>query len=172
LKTRISFLLLFSLSIFIIQCDDGNNDFIRRDYTTVPAPFSIEGATKDTTESGVIYYDIQEGSGELAIQTRDDVSFHFTAWQRNITTIDNIIGSTYEDGSTETTGFVSIFNFQVVDTRFTTIGSNKLRINTPYMAEGVVGMKEGGKRVLIFPPEFNNSGDTIRVDFELVEIAY
>ncbi|MAO64594.1 MAG: hypothetical protein CL666_06315 [Balneola sp.] len=156
------------ISLFLLSCDDSNNPR-RIDYSTVPDPFSIAGAEKVTTQSGLEYYIVEEGicpSGDEDICTvnpRDQIDIFFT--KRVKDDPDRIISSSYVNG---------------VQTPVpASVGGGRV-ITEAGFKEGVIGMKAGEKRVLILPPDLaygnnpNNqySDQTIWIDVELDEIIY
>lgn len=108
-----------------------------------------------TTESGLIYEDLVIGEGDEA-QVSDTVSVHYTGWLEDGTQFDSSI-----DRGTP-------FEF--------TLGTRSV---IQGWEEGVVGMREGGKRKLIIPPElaYGASGRgsippnaTLTFEVELLEI--
>ncbi|WP_020402156.1 FKBP-type peptidyl-prolyl cis-trans isomerase [Gracilimonas tropica] len=168
LKTlKVPVFLIFIASLLLISCDD--NDPRRIDYSTVPEPFSIEGAEKITTETGLEYYVIEEGicpSGDediCTVNARDQIQIFYT--KRLKDDPDRILSSSYANG---------------VEIPVTTsVGSGRI-ITEEGFKQGVLGMKKGEKRVLILPPDLaygNNPNsqyeqDTIWIDLELDEIIY
>ncbi len=163
LKTN--FLLAIALIFFCISCG-GDNPFSLPpdDFTTVPESFSIQGITPDTTESGLIIYELEEGNGELTVTIRDQVDVYFTGRSINGT----VFESTYKNSRTTPT------SYNVSSTSF-----------TEGFQEGILNMKEGGKRVLIVPPELGYlnravddsdiiavRSDTLIFDIEIAEIVF
>jgi peptidylprolyl isomerase len=97
-----------------------------------PNPFDYSEGDLTTTESGLQYYDILTGDGESA-QNGDIVSNNFTLWVMGDPE-HMFIGSS-EDGQSIS------FELGKGDTVF------------PGWEEGNLGMKVGGKRLLVIPPE-------------------
>ena len=154
-------LLLFVL-LFSISCGNNNPLDFGPVYTNAPDPFSVDGITPDTTESGLIIYTLEEGSGQLSVELRDDILLFFTGRTTDL----EIFDSSYR-------------NLETDPSRLTI--SNLIDGFT----EGVLGMKEGGKRVLVIPPELaylNYTGnsrtlidlrnDTLVFDIELDTIIF
>ncbi len=146
--------ILIAISFLLLNCRDGSNPF-EVDYSTVPDPFSVEGITPDTSETGLITYRLQAGSGPFEVTIRDRVLMYYTGRKTN----GEIFDSSYGNGSTTPSnlavdGVVEGFR------------------------EGILGMKEGEKKVLIIPPSLaygNNEGhslqnDTLIFDLELETI--
>lgn len=165
LKSPILATLFFAL--LIVSCDSPN-DPRRIDYSDVPEPFSIaDPVSVDTTESGLIIYVVEEGSGEIETTPLDVVSFYYTKRFKN--NLDRIIASSYANSET------------VPKTEsVTTDGSGRDAIVESQFREGIIGMKEGEKRVLILTPpitgylfdrRFTYSSDTVWIDFELEDIV-
>lgn len=155
-KRLFSFILLSTLTIGFLSCD--SDDPFEVDYSSVPEPFDISSAERVETETGLVYYNVEAGSGEFEVQRRDQVSVYYTG---RINNTGEIFDSSYRNGNLTPTNFSSLEN--LIDG----------------FREGLIGMKEGGKRVLIIPPElgYGNSpssrlsDDTLRFDVELVEIV-
>lgn len=154
-KRIIPILLLSFLTIGFISCND--DDPFEVDYSAVPEPFDISNAERVETETGLIYYVVEEGSGAFEVQRRDQVRVFYTG---RINNTGEIFDSSYRNRNTSPTSFSSLENL------------------IAGFREGLIGMKEGGKRVLIIPPElgYGNSpssrlsDDTLRFDVELDEI--
>ena len=164
-RLKSSILVTLFVSFLFVSCDTNNNSR-RIDYSDVPDPFSIaDPVSVDTTDSGLIIYVIEEGSGDLEVTPLDEVSFYYTKRYKN--DLDRIIGSSYANSITTPTT-------QVV----TTSGNPRDAIREAQFREGVLGMKEGEKRVLILTPPvigytgatYTYSSDTVWVDIELEDI--
>lgn len=153
-KSLLLFASVFSL-LFLNAC--GGEDPFQVDYSAAPEPFPIVDSTKVETESGLTYYVVEEGSGDTV--TRRSTVFVFYTGR----TLDgNIFDSSYRNGAITPATF------------------NDLGGLIQGFREGLIGMKEGEKRVLIIPPDlaYGSSethtlrNDTLRFDIELDEIAY
>lgn len=105
-------------------------ELLKSEAAPVPAEVTADKLTK--TGSGLQYYELTAGSGEEAVKN-STVSTGFTIWVKTDT------GYRYIDSST---------NRSAVDF---VIG--RLDAVFPGWDEGVTGMKVGGKRLLIIPPE-------------------
>lgn len=154
-KKTLSLAFLFTSSLLILSC--GGEDPFGVDYSLAPDPYPIEGAEKVESETGLVYYIIEEGSGE-EVSRRSSVSVYYTG-----RTMDGeIFDSSYRNGS--------LLPRDMGDLGALVDG----------FREGLLGMKEGGKRVLIIPPHLGYgdtpshqlSDDTLRFDVELDKIAY
>jgi peptidylprolyl isomerase len=116
----------------------------------------VDAEDYTTTESGLKYYDIVEGDGEMP-KTGQTVVVHYTGWLENSQQFDSSVDRD------------SPFSF--------TIGQGSV---IPGWDEGVATMKVGGKRQLVIPPElaYGDSGAgnaippgaTLIFDVELLEI--
>lgn len=150
------YLLIVITSIASMNCG-GDDPFLREDdFTTVPDPFSIEGITPDTSETGLIVYTLEEGTGPFTVQLRDNILIYYTGR----TTDQEIFDSSYKNGST-------------------TPASQSVTSVIEGYREGVIGMKEGGKKVLVIPPSLaygdaeghRLQNDTLVFDIELETIV-
>jgi hypothetical protein len=146
----------FLLLALISSCGDDDPFSFEDDYSLVPDPFSVENVTPDTTESGLIVYHLEEGSNELEVSIRDIVRVYYTGRKTN----GDIFDSSYK-------------NLQLDPAQF--VVSNLIDGFT----EGLIGMKEGEKRVLVVPPELGYAGttnslreDTLVFDVELETIIF
>ncbi len=161
---RTSLLVSLFISLFLVSCKEDNR--FRIDFSDVPPPFSISNPVSvDTTDSGLIIYVLEEGSGSVEVNPRDHIRFYFT--KRFYDDKDEILSSSYANGVTKP-------NTEAV----TTAGNPRDAIREKQFREGVIGMKEGEKRVLLLTPPilsyngnlFSYSQDTIWVDVEIEEI--
>ncbi|MEX2478758.1 MAG: FKBP-type peptidyl-prolyl cis-trans isomerase [Gracilimonas sp.] len=154
-RNLIPLLLLLIFTVSFSSCDD---DPFEVDYSDAPAPFDISNADRVETESGLVYYVIEEGGGEFEVQRRDVVRVYYTGRRESN---GKIFDSSYRNGSLSPATFNSLNNL------------------IEGFREGLLGMKEGEKRVLIIPPELgygnssssNLSDETLRFDIELAEIT-
>lgn len=144
------------IALFFNACGDASNPYAP-DFSVAPDPFSLEGAEKVETGTGLVYYVIEEGSGE-SIDRRSSVYLFYTG-----RTMDGeIFDSSYDRG-------------KITSTLFSDIGGL-----IDGFQEGLIGMKAGGKRVLIIPPELGYGdreshqlqNDTLRFDIEVDKIQY
>ena len=127
------------------------------DYGRIPEvlpgwPVEGEGVRK---ESGLVYYDVLEGEGEEAASASSTVRVHYTGYLNDGTEFDS---STRRGQPKET----------------------HLSEDLPGWAEGIAGMRVGGKRKLVIPAElaYGEQGSfripgkaTLIYDIELVEIV-
>ncbi|MDR9419317.1 FKBP-type peptidyl-prolyl cis-trans isomerase [Gracilimonas sp.] len=151
-STKLLFTLLLFSSLLLSSCDEDNPFEV--DYSSAPDPFDIENAERVETETGLTYYIIEEGTGAFEVERRDAVQVFYTG---RILETGEIFDSSYRNGNPSPTTFSSLDN--LIDG----------------FMEGLIGMKESGKRVLIIPPEIGYgdnpnsslSDDTLRFDIEL-----
>lgn len=147
---------LFALILlFTISCAGDNNFLFQDDFTTVPDPFSTAGITPVTTESGLVIYTLKVGNN-IEAGRRDVVRVFYTGRKTN----GEVFDSSFKNAQTSSTQF-NVAN--LVD-GFT---------------EGLIGMKEGGKKVLVIPPKLAYEGtsnvlrnDTLVFDIELETIIF
>lgn len=153
---KFSLLLMGCTMMFMTSCDD-DNPFAGPDLSTVPDPISTSGITPDTSQTGLITYVIEEGTGPLEVTIRDFIGYKYTLRLLN----GRIIESSYSNGSTD-----PVFR--------------NAKDHIEGFREALLGMKEGGVKVIIVPPELgygNSPGndlsdDTLRFDLELTNISY
>ncbi len=122
-----------------------------------PVPTNISADDLSTTESGLQFFDITLGEG-VEVEEGSTVITHYTIWVK---------------GEPEDTFIVSSSNNQPI-----TFVVGNMDIVFPGWNEGVVGMKPGGKRLLVIPPELalgeSGGGDippnaTLVMEIELME---
>lgn len=111
------------------------------------------------TSSGLTIIDIEEGDGQEATAT-DTVTAHYTGWLEDGTTFDSSVPR----------GRPAQFS----------LASGQPNSVIPGWQEGVPGMKVGGKRRLVIPPELAYGdqgsgtvippGATLTFDIELISI--
>lgn len=124
--------------IFVLQsCDDNDPFSFRDDHSTVPAPYDTSGVEREVRPNGLIIYKHDEGSGDFTITERDRVLLFYTFRLADGT----IVQSTYSNGR------VTPNEFQM---------SGMIR----GFREGIVGLKEGGKRTLVIPPPLGYGNDS------------
>lgn len=176
---KLPFLLAVLLisSAFIIQgCEDENNSPTGPDFSTVPEPYDISNAdTTFTKEGGVEIYIIEEGvcpSGEVEFCTvtpRDQINIKYT-------------GRIFEEGTIFESTFSNDNDRAAVITNLTPNPTQQQAAQIEGFRRGLLGMKEGEKRVIIVPPSlgYNDSrpgvngidlrDETLRYDVELTTI--
>ncbi len=112
------------------------------------APSEVDEDEYTTTESGLQYADLEEGEGDEA-QEGDAVTVHYTGWLEDGTRFD----SSYTRGEP----------LPVV------VGAGQV---IPGWDEGLVGMKAGGRRQLVIPPDLaygeQGAGGVIPPDATLI----
>ena len=112
------------------------------------SPAEVDEDEYATTESGLQVADLEEGDG-AEVEAGQPVTIHYTGWLTDGTRFD----SSYNRGEPFT--FVP--------------GSGQM---IPGVDEGVVGMREGGRRQLIIPPELaygaQGAGDVIPPNATLI----
>ena len=78
--TKIFGILLFILtsSFLLTGCDTESNPY-RVDFSLAEANlFDITGIDSRTTESGLIIYDLEPGTGSLEVVSRDNILLYYT----------------------------------------------------------------------------------------------
>lgn len=176
-RKSISLLLVLPLLVFIIYgCStDSGRSIQEPTFENVEEKMlSIEGIEPEPVQDGIVKYIVEEGTGEFQVVNRDNVMLFIT-----VTTQDEgtFIYSTYQNNSTSPVG-INVAGVHPYD-RPT---FNVQRAYSNGLRKGLIGMKEGEKRVLIVPPSegfenipggtFNEAyrNDTLRYDIELEEI--
>ena len=161
-KTIKGFLTILVLALFIVACGDDTN--LLNDYSNAPdLPDTTATVSKVISESGLIYYVIKEGDPEsFDVVIRDNVYLFYTG-----RTISNgeIFESSYENGNTSSVRFINLGTYSTPTTRG---AANK----GEGFVEGIVGMKEGERRVLVIDSELNNTSVDLIYDIEVDFIDY
>lgn len=170
-KTTFSQLIILLSVVFLVQAcgDDPTRTSRELDFSTVPEPFDTSQAdTSYTKEGGVEIHVIEKGKGSFEVVPRDQIRLFITGR----TSEGEIFRSTYANGNTRSAG---ISNLKPVVFREQNPQIEGLR-------RGLLGMKEGEKRVIIVPSSlgYNNSNpgvngfdlrdESLRYDIELVSI--
>lgn len=162
------FVLAIGLLIIVSGCSDDN--FPTGPDYHAPAPYDISNADSSyTTDDGLQVYIIEEGYSPFQVTPRDQISVRYTG-----RTLDGeIFDSTYRGQLS--TGILR--NLRPVPPP-----SGNGSVLVPGFRRGIIGMREGEKRTLIFPPSLGyedaqqgTSGyklrnDTLRFDIEIVSI--
>lgn len=153
------FLFVCIFGITLTSCGGEDPFFLEDDFSEVPEPFDTTGAPRFETETGLVYYVLEEGQGPFNVTIRDDIAVFFTGR----TTDGKIFDSSYNRGNTQPI-ISSVQGF------------------IPGFIEGTLGMKIGEKRVFVIPPElgyadaprgsqnFEFRDDTLIFDVELDDI--
>jgi len=171
-KTHLFSLIAISLLLYITTACTTDSGFTMPEptFNNVPEPFDISGVEAEPVQDGTVKYIIEEGYGEDRVVVRDDLLIYITL--RNMD--GDYIYSTYQNDRTSP-NVVTVLN---IVPRFSQ-NFNIERSFTNGLRKGLIGMRQGEKRVLIVPPEegFANiqSGglteafrnDTLRYDIEL-----
>lgn len=140
------------LSLILIACGDNGNSF-ENDYSDAPALADTSNAlSKVITNSGVIYYVINEGdSSSFNVTIRDNIRIYYTTRRLD----GEIIRSSYVNG---TTSAVRVTNIGA-QTAISFVGDG--------LVDGVLGMFEGERRVLFIPEDVTTIDEALTVDVEL-----
>ena len=155
---KLKYSLLALTLLFTFACSEDDPFFFEDDYSTVPAPYSTVGITPDTTESGLIIYELAEGdtSSPIDVGIRDVVKVFYTGRKVN----GEVFDSSFKNSLTSPT---QLSVTSVIEG----------------FSEGLIGMKIGGKRVLVIPPSLGYEGtsnalrnDTLVFDIELDNIIF
>lgn len=149
-------------ALVVSACNEDSNPFII-DYSDVPPlpDTTAQSVTKVTTDTGLIYYVITEGNPEsFEVVIRDDILIYYTGRIDDGT----IFESSYGNGSTSPDLFSDIGSY--VNGRGTSSKGSGF-------VEGILGMVEGERRILVIPPDLNTTTSTTLIyDIELETIEY
>lgn len=177
-KSPLLLLALLVCSIFLIQaCDDNNNNSPSEpDYSNVPDPYDLSTAdTTFTKEGDVEIYVIEKGECPggneefCTVTSRDQISIKYT-------------GRIHDDGTIFESTFANDNDEPAVITNLTQNSTSQQSAQIEGFRRGLLGMKEGEKRVIIVPPSLgytdNRPGvnnmdlrdETLRYDVELIGI--
>ena len=156
--SRIKGFLLTALacSFILIGCETDNNPF-QLDYTLAEALLfdQADAISTEVRESGLTIHVLENGSGINEVVARDNITIYYTI---RFKPTNDIIESSYANNVTLPLQFSGIANAS------STKGDG--------FVEGILGMKEDEKRILIIPPDISVYSDTVIVDVELDSILY
>lgn len=128
------------------------------DYSDAPSlPNLSEAIETITHEDGLVIYIMERGTGTQEVTIRDNIFLYYTTF-RGGTSRDNIVDSSYLNGSQASSQFAEIGTYQ------SSRGVGFVR--------GVLGMTEGEHRVISVPDSLNSYGDLVYWDVTLDYIAY
>lgn len=145
----------FLLATFLLAgCqDNGTNS---TDFSNVPPAFDTTGVNATSLNNGLEYYQVADGSGPYEVSERDFVAVYYTL---RLKSTGEVYDSSYKNGNDTPATF-------------------QLASTIPGFAQGMVGMKPGGKRAIIVPPELGYTnpsnplyGKTLVYDVELDYIS-
>jgi len=154
--------LLFILAtLSLSSCDSSDPYYYEPDFTTVPEAFPREDSVKSVLPNGLIIYDVKIGDGPFTVQNKDVINGYYTGRKLKD---DEIFDSTYKDGLT------NYFNLNLGG-----VNANSGTFNfIEGFRQGFVGMKKGGQRVIVIPPDLGYAGtgnllenDTLVFDVEV-----
>ena len=166
MKKRIIFypVILIFIVTGLIACS-GKNPYAP-DYSLVPAPYDTVGAPRTVTSDGLIYYDIVKGYGQFQVVANDQVTIDYTG---RIKKSGKIFDSTYEKSRIGIPYTVSVAGLSSSGGSFSLIRGFR---------EGLLGMRVGGKRTIVIPPDLGYGGtsssmanDTLIFDVKLDGIS-
>lgn len=163
-------LLVIFFAIFLIQgCGGDGGFFSGPEYENVPPlPDTTQAVSDSTTKDGLTIYVMERGSGPFKVISRDRVIVRYTGRTKD----GEIFDSTYRKNITTR----RLANLTPVPIPGRTGAPISPLIEG--FRRGLLGMKEGERRVLVIPPSLgygNNEGhslqnDTLIFDVELVDI--
>ncbi|NCP84298.1 MAG: hypothetical protein GW823_05260 [Bacteroidetes bacterium] len=153
------FFILSTLSLF--SCDSTSSYYYEPDFTNVPDAFPRDEAKKTVMPNGLIIYEVALGDGPFTVQNKDVINGYYTGRKLKD---DEIFDSTFKDG------FTSYFSLNLGGVN---VNSGTFNFIEGFR-QGFVGMKKGGKRVVVIPPDLGYAGtgnllqnDTLVFDIEV-----
>lgn len=154
---------LFSLGILLLSsavfysCEE-DPFYFTYDYSDAPNLADVSNAIETIeSEDGLVVYIMSEGNGTQEVTIRDNIFLFYTTF-RGGTSRDNIVDSSYLNGSLASTQFAELGTYE------RTRGAGFVR--------GILGMKEGEHRVIMAPDSLNAYGEIVYWDVTLDYIAY
>jgi hypothetical protein len=116
-------------------------------FDSVPAAFDTSQDNEETVADGVTKFTIEEGTGEDQVVIRDQIAIFITLRTQDGT----IIYSSYQNNNENP---IQASVQSILTPRPPTIvrSFSFERARTDGLRKGIIGMKEGEKRVLIVPP--------------------
>lgn len=161
--------ILLSAILLLQSCGDDPFQPREVDFSTVPDPYNLsEADTSYTKEGGVEIHVIEKGEGPFEVVPRDQIRLYYTGR----TTEGEIFESTFANGSEQ----------PAVISNLTPVTRNQRPPQVEGFRRGLLGMKEGEKRVIIVPSELGYDnvrpgtngmdlrGKELRYDVELESI--
>jgi hypothetical protein len=157
--SRISFGFFVLVLIATLTSGCEEDDFyFTYDYSDAPSlPDVSEAIETINYDDGLVIYIMERGTGTQEVTIRDNIFLYYTTF-RGGTSRDNIIDSSYLNGSQASTQFAEIGTYQ------SSRGVGFVR--------GVLGMTEGEHRVIQVPDSLNAYGDLVYWNLTLDYIAY
>jgi hypothetical protein len=154
---------LFSLGILLLSsivfysCEE-DPFYFTYDYSDAPNLADVSNAIETIeSEDGLVVYIMSEGTGTQEVTIRDNIFLFYTTF-RGGTSRENIVDSSYLNGSLASTQFAELGTYE------RTRGAGFVR--------GILGMKEGEHRVIMAPDSLNAYGEIVYWDVTLDYIAY
>lgn len=165
MKSRKSIRLLLITPVLVLMIAScGKSPYIP-DYSAAPPPFDTTGAPKTVQSDGLIYYDVKKGSGPYTVVEDDIIQIKYTGRKKKD---GSIFASTYEKQQLGSPYYASVGGVDATG-NFTLIRG---------LREGLLGMKKGGERVIVVPPDLAYAGttnalapDTLVYDVQLIEFV-
>ncbi len=168
-KSTVFQLVLLLGSLLVLNSCDENNTPTGPEFNA-PPPYDISNPDSSyTTDDGLQVYIIEQGYGPFEVQPVDEVLVRYTG-----RTMDGrIFDSTYQGDLTSRI----LRNLRSVPQ-----ADRQGSVLVDGFRRGVIGMREGEKRTVIFPPSlgygdaqegssgYNLRNDTLRFDIEVVSI--
>jgi peptidylprolyl isomerase len=142
-------LLLFVSMVSCTEDPVGPPEQEPDDFSTVPEAYDTTGITPTVNDEGLRIYILEEGSGRYKVVENDVVYVNYTLRD----SAGNILDSSYKNGRTDSVRF-SLSN---------TIDGFR---------DGLLGMKEGGKRVLAVPPELGYTENSANPAFQGMSLYF
>jgi len=147
----------FLTIVLIVGCEEDPYYFTY-DYSDAPNfPNLLEAKEIINYDDGLVVYIMERGTGTQKVTIRDNIFLYYTTF-RGGTSRDNIVDSSYLNGSQASTQFAEIGTYQ------SSRGVGFVR--------GVLGMTEGEHRVIQVPDSLNTYGDLVYWNLTLDYIAY
>ena len=147
----------FLTIVLIIGCEEDPYYFTY-DYSDAPSfPNLLEAIEIINYDDGLVVYIMEHGTGTQKVTIRDNIFLYYTTF-RGGTSRDNIVDSSFLNGSQASTQFAEIGTYQ------SSRGVGFVR--------GVLGMTEGEHRVIQVPDSLNTYRDLVYWNLTLDYIAY
>ena len=143
-----SLLLFCAPALLLNACDDNS---IGPDFSAAPPPFDRSEAISDTTiEGGTQIFVLEEGAGLFNVISRDQIQVRYTGR----TAEGEIFFTSYRQDSP--TGNTAILR------NLTPVQSGNTRPLVEGLRKGLLGMKEGEKRIIEVPPSMGYNETYVR----------
>lgn len=152
-NVRSLFLVLLA-AFFIQSCGDNDDDRFTINFDEAPPAYDTSSAVRDTTiAGGVKIYIYEEGTGPFTVVSKDRIQVEITARDEN----GRVVDSSYNNRSA-----INSRSLPNLTPNPTFIPNSRQRnLLVEGLRKALIGMKEGGIRTIVIPPELAFSDEFV-----------